>query len=83
MSTSHEDGTNNKRKQYYILEEMEGKITIEGIFPLPITYRKVSLESLKSSPSWMISDNQVYKEESYVLKLQSAKDSLRASPSEY
>lgn len=82
MSTSHEDGTNNKRKQYYILEEMEGKITIEGIFPLPITYRKVSLESLKSSPSWMISDNQVYKEESYVLKLQSAKDSLRASPSE-
>lgn len=83
MSTSHEDGTNNKRKQYYILEEMEGKITIEGIFPLPITYRKVSLESLKSSPSWMISDNQVYKEESYVLKLQSAKDSLRASPSEH
>lgn len=82
MSTSHEDGTNNKRKQYYILEEMEGKITIEGIFSLPITYRKVSLESLKSSPSWMISDNQVYKEESYVLKLQSAKDSLRASPSE-
>lgn len=83
MSTSHEDGTNNKRKQYYILEEMEGKITIEGIFPLPITYRKVSLESLKSSPSWMISDNQVYKEESYVLRLQSGKDSLRASPSEY
>lgn len=82
MSTSHEDGTNNKRKQYYILEEMEGKITVEGIFPLPITYRKVSLESLKSSPSWMISD-QVYKEESYVLKLQSAKDSLRASPSQH
>ena len=81
MSTSHEDGTNNKRKQYYILEEMEGKITVEGIFPLPITYRKVSLESLKSSPSWMISD-QVYKEESYVLKPQSAKDSLRASPSQ-
>lgn len=82
MSTSHEDGTNNKRKQYYILEEMEGKITVEGIFPLPITYRKVSLESLKSSPSWMISD-QVYKGESYVLKLQSAKDSLRASPSQH
>lgn len=82
MSTSHEDGTNNKRKQYYILEEMEGKITVEGIFPLPITYRKVSLESLKSSPSWMISD-QVYKEESYVLKPQSAKDSLRASPSQH
>lgn len=75
MSTFHEDGTNNKRKQYYILEEMEGKITFEGIFPLPITYRKVSLESLKSSPSWMISDNQIYKEESYVLRLQSTKDS--------
>ena len=78
MSTSHENGTNNKRKQYYILEEMEGKITVEGIFPLPITYRKVSRESLKSSASWMISDNQ---EDSYVLKLQSAKDSLRAFPS--
>ena len=78
MSTSHENGTNNKRKQYYILEEMEGKITVEGIFPLPITYRKVSCKSLKSSPCWMISDNQ---EESYVLKLQSAKDSLRAFPS--
>ena len=78
MSTSHENGTNNKRKQYYILEEMEGKITVEGIFPLPITYRKVSCKSLKSSPRWMISDNQ---EDSYVLKLQSAKDSLRAFPS--
>lgn len=53
MSTSYEDCTNNKRKKYYILEEMK-KITFEVIFPLPITYKRVSLESPKSFPGWEI-----------------------------
>ena len=74
MSTSYEDCTNNKRKKYYILEEMKN-IPFEVIFPLPITYKIVSLESPKSFPGWKISDNQVYKEEGHVLKLQTAEGS--------
>lgn len=45
MSTSHEDGTNNKRKQYYILEEMEGKNHL---------WRDISITHyLQKSESWV------------------------------